>query len=520
MENNKDYLNSLASEIEKKPESFREERVQRVEKQGITLNPKLIGIVAAIILVLCLLVWFMFFRAKIEVPNFVGKTVTDLGVWAKENSISTSDSIIMTQEYSLEYEADTIISQSVNEGTKIKQDTKMTFVVSKGADPDELIAFPDIKNMELNEINEWIKTNKLTKTKVTTVYSDTVEKDLVIDYELKTITENNFTRSSTLTINVSKGPAPAGTVTLEDFVKTKNWEYVENWAKSKKVTVTKTEAYHDEIPEGMIISQSVDSGKTIKEGEGFSVVVSKGKAVTMKNLVGMSKEEVEAFLEGVNIKVVANEKYHKSAKAGTVISQSIGSGNVVGKDDVLEITYSKGLVLLSEAGVTLQKGMLVTDLENQLDKINGLGADIYAGSWRYNDVYSEEFGKGQIISYACLVNEKEVSCDRPLEPGARIDYIKSAGYKVIVDSSNYKAFIEFDRQNTEDNVLSVLANISHEPVKYDYTEGASYVKVLVDNKAVKVGTEIHEGQKIEITVYVNPNETSLDSDNDENSGNE
>ncbi len=516
MENNKDYLNSLASEIEKKPESFREEKVQKVEKQGINLNPKLLGIVAAIVLVAGLLIWFIFFRAKIEVPNFVGKTVTDLGAWAKANSISTSDSIIMTQEYSLEFDADTIISQSVNEGTKIKQDTKMTFVVSKGADPDELIDFPDIQNMELDEINDWIKKNKLTKTKVATVYSDTVEKDSVINYELKTITENNFTRSSNLTINVSKGPAPAGTVTMEDFVKTRTWDYVENWAKSKKVTVTKTESYHDEIAEGLIISQSVDSGKTIKEGESFSVVVSKGKAVTMKNLVGMTREEVAAFLEGVNIKVVSTEKYHKSAKAGTVISQSIGSGKVVGKDDVLEVTYSKGLVLLSEAGVTLQKGMLVTDLENQLDKINAEGADMFAGSWRQNGtVYSEEYGKGQIISYACLVNEKEVSCDRPLEPGARIDYVASAGYEVIIDSSNYKAFIEGNAENTEENILSVLANVSHCNVEYAYTEGMSHVKVTVNGQSVKVGNKIHEGDNIEITVYVNPNE-SLDQNDSNN----
>ena len=90
MGNDKDYLNSLATEIEKKPESFREEKVQRVEKKGVNLDPKIIGIIAAIVLVGCLLVWFIFFRAKIEVPNFVGKTVTDLGVWAKENSISPS----------------------------------------------------------------------------------------------------------------------------------------------------------------------------------------------------------------------------------------------------------------------------------------------------------------------------------------------------------------------------------------------------------------------------------------------
>ncbi len=504
MGNDKDYLNSLATEIEKKPESFREEKVQRVEKKGVNLDPKIIGIIAAIVLVGCLLVWFIFFRAKIEVPNFVGKTVTDLGVWAKENSITASESIIMTQEYSLEYDADTIISQSVLEGTKIKQDTKMTFVVSKGADPDELISFPDIQNMDLDEINKWIKDNKLTKTKVTTVYNETVEKDQVINYELKTITENNFTRSSSLTINVSKGPAPAGTVTMEDFVKTKSWEYVENWAKSKKVTVTKTEVYHDEIEEGMIISQSVDSGKTIKEGESFTVVVSKGKAVTMKNLLGMTEDEVEAFLKGA-ISPVKEYKYHKSAKAGTVIAQSISAGNIVGKDDVLTLTYSKGLILLSEAGVTLEKGMLATDLENQLDKINADGADIYAGSWHQEGkVYSEEYGKGQIISYACLVNEKEVSCERPLEPGARISYIVSDGRKVIMNKANYEIVL-----GTDDTAVKKLFEGFDYIINYE-EDSRDYIEVMINDNPVKAGQEITEDDKVSITVHVNasPNSSS------------
>ena len=88
--------------------------------------------------------------------------------------------------------------------------------------------------MTLDEINDWISKNKLSKVKVNTVYSDTVEKDQVISFDLKSVNENNFTRGTNLTISVSKGPQPAGEVTVDDFVK-KEVSSAETWAKSKKV---------------------------------------------------------------------------------------------------------------------------------------------------------------------------------------------------------------------------------------------------------------------------------------------
>ena len=86
----------------------------------------------------------------------------------------------------------------------------MTFTLSLGPDPDEAIAFPDIKNMTQSEITDWINENKLLKTKVTTQYSTTVESGAVISYDLKNADESSFTRGTTLNIICSKGAAPAG----------------------------------------------------------------------------------------------------------------------------------------------------------------------------------------------------------------------------------------------------------------------------------------------------------------------
>lgn len=153
------------------------------------------------------------------------------------------------------------------------------------------IKVPNIKSMDKNEIQDWISKNKLSKTRVITVYNENVEENEVIDYSFSGCDEDNFTRACTLKINVSKGPAPAGKITVEDFEK-KLYESVETWAKSKKINLVKVEQYSDIIDKGYVISQSVPSGKTIDEGADFVVTVSLGKAITVPNFIGWDKENI------------------------------------------------------------------------------------------------------------------------------------------------------------------------------------------------------------------------------------
>ena len=100
MAEKKDYLSQLAAEIDgKKPESFKEEKLEKVERPQLNLNPKVLGIVLAVLLLLVALVWFVLFRAKIEMPDFVGQTQADVTAWIRQQGIKSSG-IIMKEEYS------------------------------------------------------------------------------------------------------------------------------------------------------------------------------------------------------------------------------------------------------------------------------------------------------------------------------------------------------------------------------------------------------------------------------------
>ena len=277
------------------PASYGEEQVVRVNTPK-----KQVPVIAWILLAIAVagisfaIYWFKF-APHITLPDFRGKNISEVSTWAKQNKMESSAIATSEPVYSMEYEKGVVVEQSVAGGKKVKKDTPITFTVSNGPDPDEKIAFlTDIKSMTSSEIQSWISENKLLKAKVVTQYSGTVESGNVISYEVKNGSEEEFTRGTTLNVICSKGPAPAGQVTVDNFVG-KMYADVESWANTKKIKLNKTEAFSDQVDKDKVISMDKKQGETLKEGDTLSVVVSKGKGVKIPNLVGYTKEQLEAW---------------------------------------------------------------------------------------------------------------------------------------------------------------------------------------------------------------------------------
>ena len=140
---------------------------------------------------------------------------------------------------------------------------------------------------------------------------------------------------------MSKGPQPAGEVTVDDFVK-KEVSSAETWAKSKKVELEIVEVYHDTITTGLVVSQSIESGKKMKQGDTLTLTVSKGKAVKVPQLVGYTKDQLEAWAANKeNAVSIVKKEVYSDAPAGSVISQSIKAGSQVDSGTVLEpVSYT------------------------------------------------------------------------------------------------------------------------------------------------------------------------------------
>ena len=414
-----------------RPRSFEEEKLEKVEKKPIKIDRKTMIIMIVIAALAIVGIYFVFFAPKITLPDFTGKSRSELTTWLSQNGIQSSV-VALSEEYSMEYDEDVVISQQQAPGKKIHDDTPLNFTISLGPDPDELIAFPDLMNMDYDSVRAWIDENKLLNTKINTVYNDSVPENAVIDYNLRNITENNFTRGTNLTINISRGKAPAGKVSIEDL-SGKTYEEVKTWAKNKKIILTRQEAYSDTVEIGKVISQSVESGSTINEGEELIVIVSKGQAVTIPNLVGYDATMLEAWTSDANNKVaVVKRETYSDQPAGTVISQSIEAGSQVDQGTVLELGIS---LYMPQLQTNSQEwyGKDYLSLIAVVDGWNAKGANIAVGAWDgevCDDTYSTP---GQIIEYRCLdANGNQLpyeanGCARPLPLNAKISMKVSTG---------------------------------------------------------------------------------------------
>ena len=108
--------------------------------------------------------------------------------------------------------------------------------------------------------------------------------------------------NTTITVTVSQGPKP---VTMPDIVgKTK--DEAQQALDDLRLTTNWTESFDDKIPQGQVISASVNNGDTLHWGDSVDVVVSKGpETITLPNYVGQKASDAKAALEklGFTVKV-------------------------------------------------------------------------------------------------------------------------------------------------------------------------------------------------------------------------
>ena len=285
----KDFLSQFSGQ-NKKPDSFKEEERTPVQKEKKPINQWLFIIPAIIIITIGVVLYFIFLRPNIVVANFVGAPKDDAVAWIRQQGIDTSG-IVFKEEYDFDIDEDNIVAQDPSEG-KVTAAAKMTFIVSKGPDPDEQLPVPDLESMTKEDINDWIKKNKLQGTKINTTYSEIVPNGDVISTDFVDCEKESFTRGCSLRISVSKGPKPADEVEMINFSK-KNYDDFEAWCLSKKLVPAKVEKYSDTVAKNLIIAQSVREKELVKVGETVTVTVSKGEAVVMENFVGKPKEDYD-----------------------------------------------------------------------------------------------------------------------------------------------------------------------------------------------------------------------------------
>lgn len=319
----------------------------------------------------CILIFFIYYMlVHVKVENFVDQPVAEARAWASENDVEVE----LEQEYSMEYDANQIISQSVSAGDNIRKGETLELTGSLGPDPEEVIPLADFSEMSQEEAESWIDENKAENLQVVTEYSDDIEEGAFIQFSIRDsgIDESEYKRKDSAAVYYSRGKEVfEKNITIPDFTGSPKAE-VEEWAETNEIEMTYEEADSDTIETGNIISQSEAPDEKIAQRDKMEVVVSLGEAIVVPNFGELTAEE--ATMNYPDLDVTVKQSFHEEVSYGSLISQSVEPDTKLTEKDDKHVTviYSQGSPYLRDF-----RGQLEGDLPRLFyEEYQSKGADI------------------------------------------------------------------------------------------------------------------------------------------------
>jgi beta-lactam-binding protein with PASTA domain len=140
--------------------------------------------------------------------------------------------------------------------------------------------------------------------------------------------------------------------------------------------------YNEDVAKGKVIETSPAEGQQLTRGTAVTLVVSRGpRQVQVPDVVGKTRDDAEAQLEDLGLKVTFTEREDEERDPGTVLEMSPAAGAQVQKDATVNLVVAKepkqvavpdvvgdGTTSVNDAVDTLeQAGFRVRQKEKEVD---------------------------------------------------------------------------------------------------------------------------------------------------------
>ena len=139
---------------------------------------------------------------KIEAPDFFGKDYSEVITWAEEFNVN----IVVTSDYNDDVLPNSIYYQEVTAGTQINPEDEFEITYSRGYSPNGIINVLDFTGKGLDEINEWLTEENITKFSFKDVFSSTQPVGEYVGYDVtKSVEREEDLRKDSYTFYFSRG---------------------------------------------------------------------------------------------------------------------------------------------------------------------------------------------------------------------------------------------------------------------------------------------------------------------------
>ena len=175
-----------------------------------------------------------------------------------------------------------------------------------------------------------------------------------------------------------------------------------------------TEEYSRRVEEGLVISQSLRSGREVERGTSIDLTISLGaELIEVPDFTDLDLLDAADLIRqlGLNLGVV-DEEFSETIDDGVVISQSIPAGSIVEVDESIDLVVSRG----SES-ITIPDFTGLTE-DEAVDLI--ISSNLRLG--RVDEDYDDDLEEGLVISQSIRVGSSA-------EPGDSVDLVISLGVR-------------------------------------------------------------------------------------------
>jgi len=214
----------------------------------------------------------------------------------------------------------------------------LTFLLWPKEPPIEIVAVPDIRNIDISSAQKKLEETGLRLSVVEQKYNDEVEPGGIISQNPEE--GSKVEKDSTVEVIISKG---IETTTMLDL-KGLTVDEARNILQQSSIGIGKIDSeYSIEVEKDHIIKQSIKAGDIVSKGISVDLTISKGpEMVTVPSVVGMPYEDAKNVIIAAKLIPIREDRFNPGAEVEVVISQEPDASSSTQKDSevILVVTVN------------------------------------------------------------------------------------------------------------------------------------------------------------------------------------
>lgn len=268
------------------------------------------------------------------VPNFIGKNFNEALTWGEKNNIA----IEQIYEYSDNFKEYLIFAQNIEVGTKVSEIKNLTITISDGYNYDKKVILASLVGQTIDDLTDTIDTLHLNNIEIEYEINEYNQKDVIISQSKSGEIRRNDQIKFVISLGKKEELSEVQMIDLTDYELFEAKLFLEKNGIEYEIKYDFSETKMNKV-----IKQSIAAGTTVTPlKDKITITVSKGKKITVPDLMSMTVNEIVDWVSENNLKITFSDEYNNKVELGAIISSNYKKGDIIEEGTNIKIVTSKG----------------------------------------------------------------------------------------------------------------------------------------------------------------------------------